>query len=301
MTNKFKYRQVGGWTAVAISTAVTCFWAFWGIIENFHEGWYFQSWLSNLGLMLAQYLSPMLLFMGVTLVAIFWPRLGGGLHIILALLAVGFFHAFSNTATFLLILPLIALGVMYWFGRAHPHKLAASIVIGLPLLTLIISGIEPVWRVSQRLDEVNLAAQEVPGNGVRLIWAPDGPGWPREGADWFAAQQTCAHLSADGLTLAAAPNHIWRLPTVDEAVRSLTRHGRNSGGVWDAETAEATYATKPDKEAPLWNPNAQVIYWWTATEVDDDRAYMIVTNGQVQPRRKDLNLGYLGFRCVKAE
>lgn len=28
--------------------------------------------------------------------------------------------------------------------------------------------------------------------------------------------------------------HIWRLLTVDEAVRSMARHGLSSGGVWDA-------------------------------------------------------------------
>ena len=44
---------------------------------------------------------------GVTAVAIFWPRVGGGLHIVLALPAVWFFQAFSNAATFVLIIPLI--------------------------------------------------------------------------------------------------------------------------------------------------------------------------------------------------
>ena len=44
-------RQLAGWIAVGISTVITCFWVFWGIIENFHEGWYYESWLSNVGLM----------------------------------------------------------------------------------------------------------------------------------------------------------------------------------------------------------------------------------------------------------
>jgi hypothetical protein len=33
-------RQIAGWIAVSLSIVITCFWAFWGIIENFHEGWY---------------------------------------------------------------------------------------------------------------------------------------------------------------------------------------------------------------------------------------------------------------------
>ena len=75
----FDKRKVVGWIAVGISIAITCFWAFWGIIENFHEGWFYPSLLRNVGLMLVQYLSVMLIFMGVTLVSIYWPR-GGGRH-----------------------------------------------------------------------------------------------------------------------------------------------------------------------------------------------------------------------------
>ena len=299
MKEKVYKRQFVGWIAVSFSTVITCFWAFWGIIENFHEGWYYESWLSNVGLMFVQYLSPMLIFMGVTLISIFWPQFGGGLHLILALFAVWFFQAFSNAATFLLILPLIGMGTLYWYGRPQPRKVAVYLTVGLPILTLIISGIEPVLRVSQRLDDGNLQARLVQGNKVNLIWAPDGPGWPRQGANWHESQQVCQHLSEDGLTLTSAPQHIWRLPTVDEAVRSMARHGQNSGGIWDAEIAEATYLTRPDKESPLWNVHSQVIYWWTATEVDEGHAYMIVYDGKVWSRTKQFGPAYLGFRCVK--
>ena len=112
-------------------------------------------------------------------------------------------------------------------------------------------------------------------------------------------QQVCQHLSEDGLTSTSAPQSNWRLPTVDEAVRSMARHGRPSGGVWDAEMAKASYKTTPDKESPLWNIYSQLIYWWTATEVDEENAYMIVYDGRVWPRAKQLNQDYLGFRCVK--
>jgi hypothetical protein len=284
---------------VSLSTLITCFWAFWGIVENFHEGWYFESLLSNLGLMLVQYLSPMLLFMGMTLISIFWPRFGGGLHVVVALLAIWFFQAFSNAATFLIILPFIGLGLLYWIGRLEPRKVAATVAVGFPLLTLIIAGIGPALRVSQRLDDGNLQARSVHGNGVELVWAPDGPGWPREGTDWSEAQRACEHLSEDGSTIASTPQNIWRLPSVDEAVRSMARHGVNSGGVWDAGAAEAIYKTTPDKESPLWNIHSQVIYWWTATEIDEEEAYIIVYDGKVWPRSKDFGPAYLGFRCVK--
>jgi hypothetical protein len=190
------------------------------------------------------------------------------------------------------------IGVPYWFGRPKPRRLALTLAVGLPLLTLILAGIEPVLRVSQRIDDGNLQARLVRGNGVELVWAPDGPGWPRAGGDWQTAQQTCQHLGEDDLTLASTPQHVWRLPTVDEAVRSMARHGRNSGGVWDAETAKATYKTRPDKESPLWNTHSQVIYWWTATEIGEKRAYIIVYDGKVWPRSKSFGPAYLGFRCV---
>jgi len=249
--------------------------------------------------MFAQYISPMLIFMILTLVSILWPRFGGGLHIFFALLAIWFFNAFSNAATFLIIIPLIGLGLLYWNGRLEPKRLAVSISIGLPLLTLIIAGVEPVIRVSQRINDGNLNAQLVHGNGVDLTWAPDGPGWPREGGDWFEAMRTCQYLSGDGLTVSSAPQNIWRLPTVDEAVRSMSRHGQNSGGVWDAKTGDVTYEITPDKESPLWNILSQVIYWWTVIEMDEDHAYIIVYDGKVISRDKQVDLAYLGFRCIK--
>lgn len=249
--------------------------------------------------MFVQYLSPMIIFMGVTIISILFPRFGGGLHGIVGLLALWFFDAFSNAATFLIVIPLMGLGALYWYGRPRPRKAAASLIIGLPLLTLIVSGVSPAIRVSQRVDDGNLQARLVHGNRVDLVWAPDGPGWPRVGTNWNEAGQTCQNLNKDGQTLAQSPQNIWRLPTVDEAVRSMTLHGQNSGGVWDAETAEATYKMPPDKESPLWNIHSQVIYWWTATEVDEDHAYIIVYDGKVWSRSKQFGPAYLGFRCVK--
>lgn len=294
-----KKKQVIGWIAVGISTIVTCFWAFWGIIENFHEGWYYETLISNVGLMIFQYLSPMLVFLVITLISITWPRLGGLLHFAFALFAIWFFQAFSNPGMFLLIAPLVGLGVLYWFARPEPRKVALLLVLALPLLTLIIAGIEPVLRVSQRFNDDNLQARSVQGNGVTLVWAPDGPGWPRTGANWEEAQQVCEFLSEDGMTIEINQLNIWRLPSVDEAVRSMTRQGTNSVGEWDAQTQLTSYKTKPDKESPLWNIHSQVIYWWTATEIDEARAYIIVYDGKVWSRSKQLNQAYIGFRCVK--
>lgn len=292
-------RLLAGWIAVILSTIITTFWAFWGIVENFHEGWYHASLLMNVGLMFLQYLSPMVAFTVVTLISIFWPRFGAALHGLLALVALWFFQASSDTVIFLLLLPLAGLGALYWYGRPQPRGVAMALALGLPLLTLLLAGFPPAMRVSQRFDDGNLAGRPVVGNGVTLIWAPAGPGWPREGTNWHAAGEACRHLSADGLTRVAAPQQIWRMPTVDETVRSMARRGHNSGGVWHAATARASYETTPDKESPLWDVHSQVIYWWTATDVDEGHAFMIAYDGQVWPRAKDFGQAYLGFRCVR--
>jgi len=292
-------RQIIGWIAVALSIAITCVWAFWGVLETFHEGWYHNSWLLNVGMMLLQYLSPMLLFLGVTLVSIRWPRTGCCLHLALVVGIAWFFRIGSNAAVLFLMLPLLGIGALYWYGRPRPRKVALALTVGLPLLVLIAFGVEPALRVSQRLNDGNLQARVVHGNGVDLMWAPDGPGWPQAGGNWDEAQQACACLSEDGQTLAPEPLQIWRLPTVDEAVRSMARHGLNSGGTWDSDAAEANYETKPDKESPLWNVHSQVIYWWTATEIDANHAYIVVYDDKVWRKDKDFGPAYLGFRCVK--
>ncbi|MGD2058344.1 MAG: hypothetical protein PVF85_07465 [Anaerolineales bacterium] len=33
-------RQIAEWIAVSLPTAALSFWAFWGIIENYCEGWH---------------------------------------------------------------------------------------------------------------------------------------------------------------------------------------------------------------------------------------------------------------------
>jgi hypothetical protein len=299
MMNRFRKQHIVGWIAVGLSVSIIGFWAFWGINEAFHEGWYYESLAANLGLTIVQYLSPMLLYLATTLTSLFWPRAGGILHAVLALLAAWFLDAWGNPLMFIFVTPLIGLGALYWFGRPRPRRVAIWLVAGLPIITLLVCGIEPVVRVSQRVDDGNLQARLVRGNEMELVWAPDGPGWPRKGANWYEAQRRCQHLDQDGLKLARTPQRIWRLPTVDEAVRSGARHGHNSGGEWHAEAAEATYEIRPDKESPLWNVHSQVIYWWTATEVDAERAYIIVYDGKVWPRSKSFGSAYMGYRCVK--
>jgi hypothetical protein len=293
-------RQVAGWLAVVLSTSVACFWAFWGIIENFHEGWFHDSFLLNVGLMFIQYLGPMIIFISLTLLAIAFPRIGGTTYALAGItLALVLFGWDNRVAMQLVILPMLLLGILYWYGRPQPRRRAYRVAVGLPMLALIVCGVEPVVRIAGRVNDRNLEARLVEGNGVRLVWAPDGVGWPRKGVTWLEAFRHCRHLSGDGRMLAEVPQNVWRLPTVEEAVRSMSRHGINSGGIWDEQTRTATYRTRPDKESPLWNVHSQVIYWWTATDINDEEAFIIVYDGKVWPRRKRFAPDDLAYRCVK--
>ena len=295
-----RYAQVLGWVSVGLSTLAASFWAFWGIIENFHEGWFFPSLWANLGLMVLQYLSPMILFLAVALVAIRWPRIGGGLHVAAAVGAAWFFRGASPTVVYPFIAgPLVFMGVAYWFGQPRPRRWAVAAVVALPLITLLVCGAEPAYRVSGRLDDGDRSARRVAQNSVDLIWAPAGPGWPRDGVPWDEAALRCQHLSEDGTSLADSVQNVWRLPTVTEAVQSMQRHGQSCGGTWDPASGRASYERTPDKESPLWDVHSQVIYWWTATEVNDRAAFIIVYDGKVWPRPKRAHWGYLGFRAVK--
>ena len=293
-------RQAIGWLAVVLSTIIACFWAFWGIIENFHEGWFHESVFLNVGLMFIQYLSPMIIFVSLTMLAIRFPLIGSLAHVLAGLLLLLFlFDLSDHVAALFVMLPMLSLGILYWYGRPQPRRTAYLLATGLPILTLVVCGVEPVMRVVTRVDDGNLQARLVEGNGVRLVWAADGVGWPREGLTWHEAVRRCQYLTEDGRALSDNPQNAWRLPTVEEAVRSMSRHDVNSGGTWNEQTRTATYRVRPDKESPLWNVRSQVIYWWTATEVDGERAYIVVYDGKVWQRRKAFAPATLGYRCVR--
>lgn len=293
-------RRALGWAATIVSALGGSFWAFWGIAENFHEGWYLGSLWANVGLMLVQYLLPAVLLVGAAVLAIHLRWAGAAVHFAAALWAAWFFRGASALAVYpLIVFPLLALGVCYAIGRPEPRRWSVALVVGLPLITALVVGAEPAYRVSQRLDDGNRSSRRIAQNGVDLVWAPAGPGWPEHGVSWSEATRRCRYLTDDGRSLGQDTQDIWRLPTVEEAVRSTQHHGRNARGVWSTVEKRASYHESPDKESPLWNTHSKVIYWWTATSPDDKSAYVIAYNGLVKRHPKSADWGYLGFRAVK--
>jgi hypothetical protein len=300
-------KNILGWLAVSFSLVISCLWAYWGIGENFHEGWHAPSLKENLLAMLIYHL-PMLFTMAISIYAIRSPIGGGilyiGIGMIFTFLVIGYWSPWKyGLGAVLSWLPftvlLVVVGVLYFFGRPKPRKLAYALAAGLPLLVVIGSGIGPAIRVAGRVDDGFRGARLVEGNEVRLVWAPEGQGWPKKSESWEGAKRICRYLTEDGKSLASTPQNIWRLPTVDEAVRSMARHGKNCGGVWDPKNERAIYKITPDKESPLWDTTSQIIYWWTATEKDEDKVYSIVYDGGVWAIDKDWRIGSRAFRAVK--
>lgn len=287
-----KIKILTGWIAISISILTACFWAFWGIIENFHEGWYYSSFSKNIVLMFIQYLSPMIITIFLTLISIRQNRIGAVLFFMIG----GLLSFFVNNA--IVSVPFMIIGLLYWFSDFTAKKWKYRLSLVLPLLTLIAFGIEPVIRVSGRVNDGNFGSRKIEQNNISLVWAPQGPGWPGGGTSWHKADSICNYLTEDGLAIASEPQYIWRLPTVEEAVRSMQRQGVNCQGRLNAK-GEPEYDIRPDKETPLWNPNSKVIYWWTKTEIDENNAYIIVYDGKIWKRKKNFSPSHLGFRAVK--
>ncbi|MFC1977334.1 hypothetical protein ACFLWS_03600 [Chloroflexota bacterium] len=191
-----------------------------------------------------------------------------------------------------------------WFRCNLPYLLA----IGLPLSVIIAFSVYWVPILLGRADDGDLSARLIEGNGVALVWAPAGPGWYEHYYSWndiafygvppvgfgekpgyddrdatmedMSTTGLPCYLSEDGLTIMNEPQYIWRMPTVDEIVRSLVRHGENAGCTWDGTSRQAECQVLPDKDTPLWVPDWSPIYYWAADEYDEHRAYYVSYNGE---------------------
>jgi hypothetical protein len=214
-----------------------------------------------------------------------------------------------------------------WFKR----NLRALIAIGLPTLTGLVVAAYNLPVVLTRVDDGDRSARLIVGNDVDLLWAPAGPGWnwkqdyggypswdmlasygmgslgldtekfTTTHADELVMQRTgiCAYLNMEGTALEDHPVNIWRMPTVDEIARSLSRHGQNAGCVWDGEDGKMTCTIRPDKETPLWAPDQPPVYLWAANEFDAEEAYYVSYTGFVSHQPKDWGNPRHGYRCVQ--
>lgn len=115
-----RFEHVAGWIAIAFSTVIAAFWAFWGSIENFHEGWYYREWWRNVGLALIQDLPWMFVPIAGALAALWRRWIGVAAHIAMALGALQLFGYRWPVGAALIAAPMVLLAILYGVGRPRP-------------------------------------------------------------------------------------------------------------------------------------------------------------------------------------
>lgn len=295
-----RYQQVLGWIAVGIVLVIASLWAYWGGVENFYEGWYSKNIWENIFMMLIQYWLFAIIFIAIGLIGIRF-RIAALIVCILLGIGAGIFFAGASFSVLwvMVLIPITGVGLLFFFGRPRPRRLAYIMILSIPIAILLVTSIVGLIRISNRVDDGYYGTRVIQGRSICLVWAPRGPGWPDEGVSHEEASYICRHLSEDGTEIKQEEVGVWRLPTVEEAVDAQMLHGENVGGIWYPEKGEAKYKKRPDKETPLWDPHSMVIYYWTSDIINEEQAYMISYNGTVSTRYKDSHYGYLSFRAVK--
>jgi hypothetical protein len=334
-----------GWGASVLMIFFTMFWAYWSTNEMYHEGWW-GAWYHRL-----PYLVPIAVTLIPTLVAFRWPIVGGSLITLVGTFALFFFG--SDVAYIGLAIALVGGAFIVdeiFKRRAMPEEKAAPapwwrrywrylLAVGMPMIVFIGVSIRMLPIVFTRVDDGDRSARLIEGNGVTLIWVPEGPGWNWEQSwggypSWqsialygvppvgledkpgygllsnenivyatagdMAQTNLCRYLSADGTSLMDEPQNIWRMPATDEVVRSLGRHGVNAGCEWHEDFGvQVKCAVQPDKESPLWSTDQSVIYYLTSDSYGDDRGYFVAYNGTVNATNKLGGNPRHGYRCVR--
>jgi hypothetical protein len=168
-------------------------------------------------------------------------------------------------------------------------------------------GVGPSQETGQFLPGTNLSWNEIAFYGVHPVGYGEKPSVRGRHATEIDMQTTglCRYLSEDGLSLMTEPQNIWHLPTKNEIVRSLVRGGENAGCVWDGQSSQANCRVQPNKDAPLWNPDASPIYYYSSEEYDQDSAWVVpytgggLHGGMIGAQSKSGGNSRHGFRCVR--
>ncbi len=175
------WRAICGGGAVALSILIAGYWAVWGTIENFHEG-YLPSFGQNLTLALVQYLAWPIGFALLATLGIWKPKLGATVFVAVALALNLFLFRFQNFVGIVLILaPCVLLAVLFGIGTVPWPRIATWLVLGGPLLLMFGIGAPLAWKVSHRLDRIPMDPLVWKTSHETLVWAPPGPGWPLKG------------------------------------------------------------------------------------------------------------------------
>lgn len=332
MATRHLLRSLPGLTATLLMVVVATLLAFTMTASFFYEGWG-QPLPAVFG-----YAAPALILVVLGLVALRWPAPGGALLIVAALGSATWWllaqirrqmaplDALLATAL-MLAGPVVLAGLLFFFEARHRRRLREegvgprprwfgrhwreTLLVALPALAVALMSVQQLPALLARQDDGLRGARVIAGNGVTLVWAPQGPGWNWAPADALATWESlahhgmpslerCAYLNENGTALVATPVRVWRMPTVDEIVRSLTRRGENAGCVWDGRSSHAVCRTAPDKETPLWAPDQRPIYYWSSHGPGPATAFAVNYTAGISVLQTRQPHRAVGFRCVKA-
>jgi len=151
MNNK---KNILGWIGVLLTVVIAGIWAYWGANENFHEGWYSASIWENLFMLIVQYLLFTIIFVLLAVFALRWKWIGLILHIALGAFCMFFFTGANfSVVGLLIVIPLISLGLIYFFGDPKPKKWAYRLVLLVPLTIILIISIPQGIKCSHRMND----------------------------------------------------------------------------------------------------------------------------------------------------
>ncbi len=198
------------WLASAFMIAMTALWTFWGTAEMFHEGW-FGAWTNRL-----PYMAPIAITLVPAVLCFRRPIVGGVVLIIIGVAAAGFFGNVAVAAMAAGIALVGVVFVVDGLHRrraaseteeredgpepaegdegAEPAEgddgeeledkaawwrrdLRTTIAVGLALVIFVGVSAFNLPMVLGREDDGDRSARLIEGNGVALVWAPEGPGW----------------------------------------------------------------------------------------------------------------------------
>jgi hypothetical protein len=188
-----------GYVGTGLVILVTSLWTLWGMGEMYYEGWW-GPWAQR-----APYLAPALCCLALSLVALTWPRLGGWLLVAVGGAFTAWWWGMSARGgrltprvvlgTFPVSALLVMTGVLFLLEGRYRQRLGARsgsrprrwatrrwrhlLATGVPLCVAVAVSLYWGPTLLGREDDGGRGARLIEGNGVRLIWAPAGPGWSR--------------------------------------------------------------------------------------------------------------------------
>jgi hypothetical protein len=191
--------KLPGYIATALVIGVTSLWTLWGVAEVYYEGWW-GSWDKRV-----PYLVPALCCLTLSLLAITWPRVGGWMLVAIGGVFTAWWwgmRASSGLLTPRIVLGtfpvsglLVVTGVLFLLEGRYRKRLRAGgatppsrwtirhlrplLAMAVPLLVALAVSVPWAPILMGRDDDGGRGARLIEGNGVRLIWAPAGPGWSR--------------------------------------------------------------------------------------------------------------------------